>query len=100
MPQVSFCCSNSHGDVVDRRLAEVDSLLQARDYAVALVRLLIAEDVMRDWRNCRLHVRDERGGDLFVMPFWSMLSRPTLKTRLKAGLWHLREIAHGDSRSS
>jgi hypothetical protein len=35
MAQVYFNCSNSNGRLLDRRIAEVDDLFEARDYAVA-----------------------------------------------------------------
>jgi hypothetical protein len=84
MPQLSFRCANSRGVVVDQRVAEVASLFDARDYAMALVRSRIAAGTRQDWRKCRLQVSDERGEEIFVMPFWSTQGRPGLATRLKA----------------
>lgn len=91
MPQVSFCCSNSRGILFDRREAEVNDLFQAREYAITTIRSLIATAPMKDWHHCRLHAQDELGEELFVMPFWSILTKPHLKTRLIAALtraWH------------
>jgi len=86
MRRVSFCCSTSRGTVLDRRVADVKSLFEARQYAAAVARSLIANTATQDWRRCRLHVRDEQGEELFVMPFWSMTDRPGLTTRLRAAL--------------
>ena len=83
MPQVLFCCSNSRGTVLDRRVADVENLFEARKYAANVVRALAATATAHDWRKCRLHVQDERGKDIFVMPFWSTLSKPGLTTRLR-----------------
>jgi hypothetical protein len=92
MSQVSFCCSNSRGTVLDRRVVEIDNLVAAREYAVEFIRSFSATTSVSNWRNYRLRVQDERGGDIFVMPFWSTLSRPTLASRLKAklplGTWY------------
>jgi len=84
MPQVSFRWSNSRGVIIDQDVAEVKTLSDARDYAMSLVRSRIAAGAPQDWRKCRLQVSDERGGELFVMPFWSTLGKPGLTTRLKA----------------
>jgi hypothetical protein len=86
MPQVAFCCSNSRGLLLERRVAEVENLVQARAHAMTLVHSLIATAPAQDWRRYRLYARDERGADLFVMPFWSTPSKPGLTTRLKAVL--------------
>lgn len=86
MRQVSLCCSTSRGTVLDRRVADVNNLLEARQYATAFAQSLVASAAARDWRKCRVHVRDERGEELFVMPFWSTASKPGLKTRLRAAL--------------
>ena len=84
MPQVSFRCSNSRGVEVDRRVAEIGNLAQARDYATALARSRMATAPQQDWRRHRLHVEDERGAEIFVLPFWSTLEKPGLTTRIKA----------------
>ena len=92
MSQVSFCCSNSQGAVLDRRVVEIDNLVAAREYAVGLIRSFSAMTPLGNWRSYRLRAQDERGADIFVMPFWSTLSRPTLTSRLKArlplGTWY------------
>jgi len=86
MPQVFFRCSNSHGTVLDRRIVQIDDLFAAREYAVDFIRTFSAKCTLGNRRNDRLHVQDERGDDIFVMPFWSTVSRPTFASRLKARL--------------
>jgi hypothetical protein len=76
MAQVYFHCSNSNGRSLDRRIAEVDDLFEARDYAVAVARSLIAGPDLQDWRNCRLRVRDDLGEEIFEMPFSSLVGKP------------------------
>jgi hypothetical protein len=86
MTQISLCCTNDSGTILDRRLVKISNLDEAREYAVDLIRSSTANANLRDSRKCRVHVQDELGHDIFVMPFWSTLRRPTLKSRLKAGL--------------
>lgn len=96
MRQVSFCCATSRGTVLDRRVAEVKNLFEARQHAAAFARLVVATAPAQDWRRCRLHVRDEKGAELFVMPIWSTASRPGLKSRLRAALarvWPWQAVA-------
>jgi len=81
MPRVCFSCTNAGGAVLDRRTTDVKDLTEARQHATALVQLLIP--AVADWRRCRLRAQDERGADLFVMPFWSALRKPGLRTRIR-----------------
>ncbi len=74
--KVYFHCSNSYGRLLDRRIAEVDDLFDARDYAVAVARSLIAGPDLQDWRNCRLRVWDDLGDEVLVMPLSSILGKP------------------------
>ncbi len=76
MAQVSFCCANSRGYLLDRREAEVTNLCEAHDYAKEVVWWFIKTAHLEDWRSCRLHVRDQNGKDIFVMPFpWALGKR-------------------------
>ncbi len=85
MTQVFLYCSDSHGFLLDRRVAYVADLFEARDYARGLVRSLMATARLKDWRSCRVHVRDERDEEIFVMPFWSILGLPALEPRSITG---------------
>ncbi len=42
MAQAVFRCSNSQGHVIDGRVATVDDLIEAREYATLVARSLIA----------------------------------------------------------
>jgi hypothetical protein len=76
MAQVYLHCSNSDGRLVDRRVAEVDDLFDARDHAEAVARSLIATPDLQDWRNFRLRVWDDLGEEVFVMPFSLIIGKP------------------------
>ncbi len=75
MDHVYFHCTNSHGVLVDRRGADVEGLLEARDQALQFVGSLIATPSGIDWRNWVLHVSDEDGEEIFDMPFASVLGK-------------------------
>ena len=51
MAQVYFRCSNAEGSTFDGRMANVDDLIEAREYATGIARSLLAIPNLRDWRN-------------------------------------------------
>jgi hypothetical protein len=76
MTQVYFHCSNTKNVFVDRRGAMVDNLAEARDYATIVVHSLTNERSLEDWRDWVLHVSDDQGDELFVVPFTFVLGKP------------------------
>jgi len=76
MAQVYFHCSDDQRVLLDRRATEVDDLIEARDYAARIVHTLIAAPSLEDWRNWELHVCDELGDEIFVVPFAAELGKP------------------------
>jgi hypothetical protein len=76
MAQLSFHCANSRGYLLDRRVSDVADLLEARDYARAFARSLSKTSGLERWNGCRIHVLDQRGKELFVMPLpWAIGGR-------------------------
>jgi hypothetical protein len=76
MAQIYFHCLSARGAMLDRCDADLDDLTEAREYARAIVQSLIAMPGPEDWRNWALHVSDELGQEILVMPFSSMLGWP------------------------
>ena len=76
MTHVYFHCSNSEEVLVDRRGAVVDDLVEARDRAASVVRSLTTASDLEDWRSWVLHVNDDLGEELFVVPFAFVLGKP------------------------
>ncbi len=72
---LSVHCSNSHGRLLDRRTADVEDLVEARDRAEAIARSLIASPDLQDWRTWRLRVWDDLGDEVLVMPFSSIVGK-------------------------
>jgi hypothetical protein len=73
MTQLYFPCSNTKKVFVDRRGAVVDGLAEAREYATRVVRSFTNERSLEDWRDWILHVSDDQGDELFVVPFTFVL---------------------------
>jgi hypothetical protein len=76
MTQVYFHCANAKKIFVDHRGAMVDDLAEARDHAIRVVQYLTNERSLEDWRDWVVHVSDDQGDDLFVVPFTSVLGQP------------------------
>jgi len=73
--QVYFHCSNSQGVMIDGYGAAVDGLADLRDQADRLMRACIMSENTEDWRDWVLHVSDDLGEEIFIMPFESMLGK-------------------------
>ena len=76
MTQVYFHCSNMRELLVDRCGADVDDLVEARDHAASVVRSVTKARSLADWRGWVLHVNDNLGDELFVVPFVFVLGKP------------------------
>jgi hypothetical protein len=76
MTQVYFHCSNTKKVFVDYSGAVVDDLAEARDHATRVVRSFTNERSLEDWRDWVLHVSDDQGDELFVVPFTFVLGKP------------------------
>jgi hypothetical protein len=76
MTQIYFHCSNTKKVFVDHRGALVDDLAEARDHATRVVQSLANERSLEDWRDWVLHVSDDQGDELFVVPFTFVLGKP------------------------
>ena len=75
MTQVFFHCSNTKKVFVDHNGAIVNDLTEARDRATRLVQSFTNERSLEDWRDWVMHVNDDRGDELFVVPFTFVLGK-------------------------
>jgi hypothetical protein len=75
MTQVYFHWSNTKKVFLDHRGAVVNDLAEARDHATRLVQSFTNERNLEDWRDWVLHVSDDQGDELFVVPFTFVLGK-------------------------
>ncbi|WGD49330.1 hypothetical protein QA641_27270 [Bradyrhizobium sp. CB1650] len=75
MTQVFFLCSTTRKVFLDHRGAVVNDLAEARDHATRLVRSFTNERSLEDWRDWIMHVNDDQGDELFVVPFTFVLGK-------------------------
>jgi hypothetical protein len=76
MTQLYFHCSNTKKVFVDQRGAVLNGLAEARAYATRVVQSFANERSLEDWRDWILHVSDDQGDELFVVPFVFVLGKP------------------------
>jgi hypothetical protein len=73
--QLYFHCSNTLEVLIDRGGAAICDVTDARDHAAHVVRSLVTAANAEDWRGWVLQVSDDRGEEIFVMPFASLLGK-------------------------
>jgi len=76
MAQVYFHCSHKQGVLIDQCGTTVADLVEAREQAANVVQSLIASPSLEDWRGWILHVSDDAGEEIFVLPFTSFIGKP------------------------
>ena len=76
MTRVHFHCSSTKKVFVDYRGAVVDDLAEARSHAARVVQSFTCERSLKDWHDWVLHVSDDRGDELFIVPFTFVLGKP------------------------
>jgi len=67
--QIYFHCFTSRGMLIDRQGVSFDDLIEARKGAAAVVRSMLTTPNLKDLRDWVLHVSDEAGEEIFVLPF-------------------------------
>jgi hypothetical protein len=75
MTQVYFHRSTTKKVFLDHHGAVVNDLAEARDHATRLVQSFTSERSLEDWRYWVLHVSDDQGEELFVVPFVFVLGK-------------------------
>lgn len=76
MAQIYFHCSTAEGVLIDRSGAALGDLAEAREHAALVVQSLIKAPSLEDWRGWVLHVSDNSGDEIFIVPFASVLGKP------------------------
>ncbi|HYF53502.1 MAG TPA: hypothetical protein VEA41_04525 [Salinarimonas sp.] len=70
MAHLYFHCTNAHEALRDRAGRDVPSLAEAHREALALARLVMDRvSGLGDFRDWRIHVEDEEGSELMLVPF-------------------------------
>ena len=75
MTQVFFHCSNPRKVFLDHHGAVVSDLAEAREHATRLVESFTNQRSVEDWRDWVMHVNDDQGDELFVVPFTFVLGK-------------------------
>jgi hypothetical protein len=76
MTDVFFHCSDDEHVLIDKSGAAISDLVEACEHAERLARSYIMTANGEDWRNWVVHVTDDRGDEIFVLPFTTVLGKP------------------------
>ena len=76
MTHVYFQCSCDRGILIDQYGTAVANLVEARDHVAGVVQFLIMAHSAKDCRDWVLHVSDDVGVEIFVVPFAFVLGKP------------------------
>jgi hypothetical protein len=76
MTHVYFHCTNEDGMMLAPRSVEVHDFVEAHERAAQMVRAFVNSIGPDDWRGWIMHVRDEEGEEIFLMPFSCVLGQP------------------------
>jgi hypothetical protein len=76
MTHVYFHCSSSERVLLDQNGSDVEDLVEAHERAKQIVQQFVSSQTPDDWRAWTLHVSDENGDDIFLMPLAYVLGRP------------------------
>jgi hypothetical protein len=76
MTHVFFHCASAERVLLDQNGSDVEDLVEAHERAKQIVREFITSRTPDDWRAWTMHVSDENGEDIFLMPFSYVLGRP------------------------
>jgi len=75
MTHVFFHCANAERVYLDRAGIDVEDFAEAHQRAAQVIQTLVSNHNMEDWRTWTLHVSDEEGEEIFLMPFSYVLGR-------------------------
>lgn len=76
MTHVYFHCSSAERVLLDQNGSDVEDLVEAHERAKQIVQQFVSSQTPDDWRAWTMHVSDENGDDIFLMPFAYVLGRP------------------------
>ena len=75
MTEVYFHCSNDSHELIDGSGTIVNDLSEAFAHADGLMRAMLMKPNTEDWRGWELRATDEFGGEIFTVPFASVLGK-------------------------
>jgi hypothetical protein len=76
MATLYFHCVGTQEALMDRSGSEIEDLFDARARAFQVIKAIIASEGPEDWREWTVHVSDDDGEELLLVPFTSVLGKP------------------------
>ena len=76
MATLYFHCVGTQEVLVDRRGSEMEDACDVRARAFQIIQAIVTSPGPEDWRDWSVHVRDDEGEELLLVPFSSVLGKP------------------------
>jgi hypothetical protein len=76
MAHFYFHCSSAEEMRIDRCGSDAEDLVEAHARAIQLIQAAITGVGPEDWRDWAVHVHNDEGEEIFLVPFSSALGRP------------------------
>jgi hypothetical protein len=76
MATLYFHCAGTEEVFLDRSGSEVEDIFDARARAFQIISAIVTSAGPEDWREWNVHVRNDEGEELLLVPFSAVLGRP------------------------
>jgi hypothetical protein len=76
MATLYFHCAGTQEVLLDRRGSEIEDIFDARARAYQIIQSIVRTAGPEDWRDWSVHVSNDDGEELFLVPFSTVLGKP------------------------
>jgi hypothetical protein len=76
MATMYFHCAGTQEVLVDRRGSDMEDMSDARARAFQIIQAIVISSGPEDWRGWSVHVSDDDGEEVLLVPFSSVLGKP------------------------
>jgi hypothetical protein len=76
MATLYFHCAGTQEVFLDRSGSEIEDMFDARARAFQIIQAMVTSAGPEDWRDWSVHVRNDEGEELLLVPFSSVLGKP------------------------
>jgi hypothetical protein len=76
MATLYFHCAGTQEVFLDRSGSEIEDMYDARARAFQIIQAIVTSAGPEDWRDWSVHVRDDEGEELLLVPFSSVIGKP------------------------
>jgi hypothetical protein len=75
MATMYFHCAGTREVLVDRRGSEMEDIFDARGRAFQIIQAIVSSSGPEDWREWNVHVSNDQGEEVLLVPFSAVLGK-------------------------